>query len=52
MDQVEQFTLSDLAAQLPSVSKQLIKKVLTDLKIQGQITLVGKGRGARWQVKE
>lgn len=46
--QVEDFTLSDLAAQLPSVSPQLIKKVLQELKRQGSIHLVGRGRGARW----
>jgi Fic family protein len=30
--QVEQFTLGDLAAQLPSASTQLIKKILAELK--------------------
>jgi Fic family protein len=48
--QVEQFTLGDLAAQLPAVSPQLIKKVLARLKDQGKIGLVGRGRGARWEV--
>ncbi len=46
--QVEQFTLADLAAQLPSTSSQLIKKVLAELKKTGKVRLVGKGRGARW----
>jgi hypothetical protein len=46
--QVEQFTLADLAAQLPTASTQLIKKVLTELKKTGRLRLVGKGRGARW----
>lgn len=48
--QVEQFTLGDLAAQLPSVSTQLIKKILAELKKQGKIRLVGRGRGARWEI--
>ena len=48
--QVEQFTLGDLSAQLPSASTQLIKKVLAELKKQGKIRLVGRGRGARWEI--
>lgn len=48
--QVEQFTLGDLAAQLPSVSTQLIKKILGELKKQGKVRLIGRGRGARWEV--
>jgi hypothetical protein len=48
--QVEQFTLGDLAAQLPSASPQLIKKVLAELKKQARIRLVGRGRGARWEI--
>lgn len=48
--QVEQFTLGDLAAQLPSASTQLIKKILAELKKQGKIRLVGWGRGARWEI--
>ena len=48
--QVEQFTLGDLAAQLPSASTQLIKKILAEFKEQGKIRLVGRGRGARWEI--
>jgi len=48
--QVEQFTLGDLAAQLPAVSPQLIKKVFATLKKQDKIRLVGRGRGARWDI--
>ena len=50
LSQVEQFTLGDLAAQLPAASPQLIKKVLAELKKQGKISLVGRGRGARWEI--
>jgi Fic family protein len=48
--QVEQFTLGDLVAQLPSASTQLIKKILAELKKQGKIRLDGRGRGARWEI--
>jgi Fic family protein len=48
--QVEQFTLGDLAAQLPLASTQLIKKILAELKKQGKIRLFGRGRGARWEI--
>lgn len=48
--QLEQFTLGDLAAQLPSASTQLIKKILAELKKKGKIRLVGRGRGARWEM--
>gem|GEM_PF-2091975 len=50
LSQVEQFTLGDLGAQLPAASSQLIKKVLAQLKMEGKIRLVGRGRGARWEV--
>jgi Fic family protein len=48
--QVEQFTLGDLAAQLPMASPQLIKKMLAELKKQGKLRLSGRGRGARWEL--
>lgn len=50
--QVEEFTLADLATQLPTTSRQLIKKVLADLKERGKIRLEGRGRSARWLVRE
>ncbi|HYW48739.1 MAG TPA: Fic family protein [Bryobacteraceae bacterium] len=48
--QLERFTLADMAAQLPSASPQLIKKVLAGMKKAGQVRLAGRGRGARWEV--
>jgi Fic family protein len=51
LDQLEDFTLATLAAQLPSVSPQLIKKVLAELKQTGQVRLAGRGRGARWSLR-
>ena len=50
--QVGQFTLADLAAQLPAVSPQLIKKVLSELKQAGRVGLTGRGRGALWGVRQ
>jgi Fic family protein len=50
LGQVEPFTLADMAAQLPAVSSQLIKKVLAAMKKARQVRLVGRGRGARWSV--
>ena len=47
--QVEPFTLADIVVQLPSASSQLIKKVLAEMKKAGQVRLVGRGRGARWE---
>jgi Fic family protein len=48
--QIEPFTLADIAGQLPAASPQLIKKVLADMKREGRVRLVGRGRGARWEV--
>ena len=50
LGQVEPFTLADMAAQLPSASPQLIKKVLAEMKTAGQVRLAGRGRGARWEL--
>ncbi len=46
----DSFTLAELAAELPSTSTQLIKKVLAELKRTGQVELKGRGRGAVWRV--
>lgn len=48
--QVGSFTLADLRAAAPGVSPQLLKKVLQDLQREGKVKLVGRGRGARWQM--
>ena len=44
------FTLTDMAADVPSASPQLIKKVLAEMKRRGEVKLIGRGRGAIWQV--
>ncbi|SRR5579871_1263454 len=51
LGQSEPFTLADIMAQLPSVSSQLIKKVLAKMKDADELTLKGRGRGAQWIIK-
>ena len=50
LGQVGPFTLGDIVGQLPSVSEQLIRKVLGEMKKAGNLRLIGRGRGARWEV--
>jgi len=50
--QIGPFTLAELAAQFPAASRQLIRKVLGHMRDVGELRLVGKGRGARWEVSE
>lgn len=51
LSQVGEFTLADIQAQVPGVSPQLLKKVLGKMKADGEVTLVGRGRGAKWTVR-
>lgn len=44
------FALGDLCGQLPGVSPQYVKKMLAEMKKAGQVKLVGRGRGATWQL--
>ncbi len=44
------FSLSELRATLPAVSVQLVKRVLGEMKKAGAVRLVGRGRGAHWEV--
>jgi Fic family protein len=50
LGQAEPFTLAEMAAQSPAASPQLIKKVLAELKTAKRVRLMGRGRGARWEV--
>jgi Fic family protein len=52
LSQLGEFTLSDLAAELPTASTQLIKKVLAQLKKRKKALLTGRGRSARWRIIE
>jgi Fic family protein len=49
METKGEFSLSEIRAQLPSVSEQLIKRVLQQMKSDGYVRLTGRGRGARWE---
>lgn len=42
------FSISDIEADCPGVSRDMIRVVLRRLKDEGAIVLQGKGRGARW----
>ena len=46
------FSFSDLQASCPSVSKEWIKAILSQLKREGILITTGKGRGARMHKKE
>lgn len=49
LQQTGSFSLAELKAQCPSVSPQMIKKVLMALKIQGRVAVLGLvGLGASW----
>ncbi len=49
--QTGEFTLADIQASLHGISVQLIKKVLARMKGAGELSLSGRGRGAKWKVK-
>jgi len=49
--QTESFTLADIMALEPSVSRELIQKTLTKMREEGVLELKGKGRGAFWKKK-
>lgn len=46
------FSISELQAACPSVSRDWIKIVLDQLKKEGRLTLSGRGRSARWRKAE
>jgi Fic family protein len=51
LTQAGPFTLADIRALIPGVSPQLVKKVLAVLKREHSVSLTGRGRGARWEVR-
>ena len=48
LGQTSSFSLTDIQSLYPSVSTQLIKKVLSKFKSEKKLKLVGRGRGAKW----
>jgi len=46
-----EFTLSALEQACPGVSRDMVRRVLRDLKAQDQVECLGRGPGARWRKK-
>ena len=44
-----EFGLADLERQCPGVSRDMIRRVLRDLKAAGQVDCLGRGPGAKWR---
>ena len=51
MRRANAFTLKEILNACPSVSPQLARKVLSQMKADGLLTLTSRGRGARWRRK-
>jgi hypothetical protein len=45
------FAISDVRRALPGVSDQTIRLALWELRDAGELTVVGSGRGTRWEKK-
>lgn len=45
----ESFSLTEIEAACPGVSRDMVRKVLKDLQEQGAIECMGRGPGARWE---
>ena len=43
------FSIADICVQIPTVSRELVKKVVQQLRTEGSLEPVGKGRGAQWK---
>ena len=43
------FSVADVCIQIPTVSRELVKKVIQQLRDEGILKPIGKGRGAQWQ---
>jgi Fic family protein len=46
------FTVAGLRAQCPGVSVDMIRRVLKDLRAEGRVECLGRGRDSRWQKTE
>jgi hypothetical protein len=45
------FTLTDLERACPGVSRDMVRRVLMDLRRSGEVTCLGRGLGAAWRKK-
>ncbi|MRI31392.1 cell filamentation protein Fic [Endozoicomonas sp. OPT23] len=43
------FSVADICLELPNVSRELVKKVIQQMRKNGDLKAFGKGRGAHWQ---
>ncbi len=43
------FSIADICIQIPTVSRELVKKVVQQLRTEEKVRQVGKGRGAHWE---
>lgn len=43
------FAIGDICLQIPTVSRELVKKVVQQMRSEGLLEPMGKGRGAQWQ---
>ena len=43
------FSIADISMQIPTVSRELVKKVLQQMRSEGAVESVGKGRGSQWR---
>lgn len=50
--QVSAFAISDIEKECPWISRDMIRLVLRELKVEGAIRPQGKGRGAKWIVEK
>jgi len=48
MNKITQFTISDIEKECPGVSRDMVRKILRQLRDEGIIKAVGIGRGAKW----
>jgi hypothetical protein len=51
MRQVAPFSLAQIQSHCTGASPQLIKKVLAQMKAAGTVELSGRGRSAKWKLK-
>ena len=49
---IKPFAISDIEADCPGISRDMIRVVLRQLRDEGTISSEGKGRGARWVRKQ
>jgi DNA-binding HxlR family transcriptional regulator len=46
-----EFTISDLERACPGISRDMVRRVLRDMKKADQVECLGRGPGARWRKK-